>query len=178
MVSRWSFLSWSMQNYNIWSPLSSSPQKTPYSQGTKNDNRRIHLLLGLLSIHVMKHTAERKQKIDIDEKRQKKRVSHYHWRRILERVLMINERCNVKGYVYEIVTETNKSVTGATDNLRAWWTARTSHFWQSCSNSNWLALQRKFSFFKCGTRLWGQINNRVAHGARSQTQHSSQFCPY
>lgn len=64
--------------------------------------------------------AKGKRKVNIDEKHQKK-VSHYHQRRILQQVLMINEQCKIKGYVYGIVTENNKSVTGASDSLRAWW---------------------------------------------------------
>ncbi|KAF3321501.1 EIN3-like protein [Carex littledalei] len=47
-------------------------------------------------------------------------VSRLH-QRILDQMLMITEKYNAKGFVFGMITETSKPLTGASDSLRAWW---------------------------------------------------------
>ncbi|MCO5594054.1 hypothetical protein L7F22_048075 [Adiantum nelumboides] len=77
----------------------------------------------------LKHLRE-KQKIRGNNERPKQKQSHDQARRkkmsraqdgILKYMLKMMEVCKAQGFVYGIIPEKGKPVSGASDNLRAWW---------------------------------------------------------
>jgi ethylene-insensitive protein 3 len=59
-----------------------------------------------------------KQKVPIYKPQ--KKISSYHEGRVLDEMMQI-EQCPIKGYLYGMVDKDGKTVTGASDSLRAWW---------------------------------------------------------
>ncbi|KAJ3681001.1 hypothetical protein LUZ60_015490 [Juncus effusus] len=55
-----------------------------------------------------------------DEIQRRKNFSRAH-DKILNNMLRIMDTCKTRGFVYGIVTESGKPVSGASDSLRAWW---------------------------------------------------------
>ncbi|CAI9102784.1 OLC1v1001117C1 [Oldenlandia corymbosa var. corymbosa] len=55
-----------------------------------------------------------------EEKARRKQMSHMH-DSMLKSMLKMMELCNAQGFVYGIISENGKPVTGASDSLRAWW---------------------------------------------------------
>lgn len=74
----------------------------------------------------LKEQSKVKEGIDIVKQRQsqdqarRKKMSRAH-DGILKYMLKIMEVCNAQGFVYGIIPEKGKPVTGASDNLREWW---------------------------------------------------------
>ncbi|XP_038878611.1 protein ETHYLENE INSENSITIVE 3 [Benincasa hispida] len=74
----------------------------------------------------LKEQSKVKEGIDIVKQRQsqdqarRKKMSRAH-DGILKYMLKIIEVCNAQGFVYGIIPEKGKPVTGASDNLREWW---------------------------------------------------------
>ncbi|KAJ4744456.1 ETHYLENE INSENSITIVE 3-like 3 protein [Rhynchospora pubera] len=69
------------------------------------------------------------QQASLDTSGSKKRISDQALRKkmsraqdgILKYMLKLMEVCNVRGFVYGIIPEKGKPVSGASDNIRAWW---------------------------------------------------------
>ncbi|KAG6588156.1 Protein ETHYLENE INSENSITIVE 3, partial [Cucurbita argyrosperma subsp. sororia] len=74
----------------------------------------------------LKEQSKVKEGVDIAKQRQsqdqarRKKMSRAH-DGILKYMLKIMEVCNAQGFVYGIIPEKGKPVTGASDNLREWW---------------------------------------------------------
>ncbi|PIA55432.1 hypothetical protein AQUCO_00700017v1 [Aquilegia coerulea] len=69
---------------------------------------------------VVQRDAEKaKPKQNLDQARRKKMSRAQDG--ILKYMLKLMEVCNVRGFVYGIIPEKGKPVSGASDNIRAWW---------------------------------------------------------
>ncbi|KAL9659545.1 hypothetical protein QQ045_024352 [Rhodiola kirilowii] len=78
----------------------------------------------------IKHLRERQKSKEGDDGSKKQQHSQEQARRkkmsraqdgILKYMLKMMEVCNAQGFVYGIIPENGKAVTGASDNLREWW---------------------------------------------------------
>jgi ethylene-insensitive protein 3 len=67
-----------------------------------------------------KHEASRSRQRQSQEQARRKKMSRAQ-DGILKYMLKMMEVCNAQGFVYGIIPENGKPVTGASDNLRAWW---------------------------------------------------------
>jgi ethylene-insensitive protein 3 len=85
----------------------------------------------------LKEQTKSKEGIDIAKQRQsqeqarRKKMSRAQ-DGILKYMLKMMEVCKAQGFVYGIITEKGKPVTGASDNLREWWKDKVR--WSSCHN--------------------------------------------
>jgi Ethylene insensitive 3 len=111
-----------IQDDNSGSPLSSSPSRKLTREELKMKIDEYGTKIRLYESNKADRATKEKQKASIDNnlKAHQKMVSHYH-QKILDRMSMITEQCNAKGYVIGMVTETSKPMIGASDSLRAWW---------------------------------------------------------
>ncbi|XP_066395548.1 protein ETHYLENE-INSENSITIVE 3-like 2 [Miscanthus floridulus] len=67
-----------------------------------------------------KHEASSSRQRQSQEQARRKKMSRAQ-DGILKYMLKMMEVCNAQGFVYGIIPENGKPVTGASDNLRAWW---------------------------------------------------------
>ncbi|KAF3329849.1 ETHYLENE INSENSITIVE 3-like 1 protein [Carex littledalei] len=110
-----------IQDNNIGSPLSSLPKRQLTREELQKKINKYTTRLRKYARHGTYNTKG-KQKARINSTLQaRKKLASRMQHSILEQMLMIMEQCNAKGFVYGMVTETSKSITGASDSLREWW---------------------------------------------------------
>ncbi|KAI3997193.1 hypothetical protein MKX01_009037 [Papaver californicum] len=86
------------------------------------ENYRLHLKLLKEQNHA-KIKVSRIEELPPKQQDQIKKMSRAQ-NGILKNMLKMMEVCNARGFVYGIILENGKAVTGASDTLRAWWKER------------------------------------------------------
>jgi Ethylene insensitive 3 len=111
-----------IEDNNTGSPLASSPDRELTREEIQMKINEYGTKIRDYECSRRGKTAKQKQKACIDNslKAHQKMVSHYQ-QRILDRMSLMTEQCNTKGYVIGTVTKTNKPMIGTSDSLRAWW---------------------------------------------------------
>ncbi|CAI9102789.1 OLC1v1001130C1 [Oldenlandia corymbosa var. corymbosa] len=80
------------------------------------DKMRLRKLKGKQKFEEAEETSQQRR----EAKARRKQMSRIH-DCMLKSMLKMMEVCNAQGFVYGIIPEKGKPVTGASDNLRAWW---------------------------------------------------------
>lgn len=83
------------------------------------DQIKLKRIMERQKLAVQQAAKKAKQKSAVDQARRKKMARAQDG--ILKYMLKLMEVCNARGFVYGIIPEKGKPVSGSSDNIRAWW---------------------------------------------------------